>query len=68
MFTRVFGYFFYFKLKYFVWLNNYFNYALNMHPTTQLLENARERVTFPIEELTKLIYVNEEIYETFMKA
>lgn len=39
-----------------------------MHPTTQMLENARERVTFPIEELTKLIYVNEEIYETFMKA
>ncbi|CAK60092.1 unnamed protein product (macronuclear) [Paramecium tetraurelia] len=39
-----------------------------MHPTTQLLENARERVTFPTEELTKLIYVNDEIYETFMKA
>ncbi|CAD8203711.1 unnamed protein product [Paramecium octaurelia] len=39
-----------------------------MHPTTQLLENARERVTFPVGELTKLLYVNDEIYETFMKA
>ncbi|CAD8212955.1 unnamed protein product [Paramecium pentaurelia] len=39
-----------------------------MHPTTQLLQEARDRVTFPIQDLTKLIYGNQEIYETFMKA
>ncbi|CAK90239.1 unnamed protein product (macronuclear) [Paramecium tetraurelia] len=39
-----------------------------MHPTTQLLQEARDRVTFPVQDLTKLIYGNEEIYETFMKA
>lgn len=36
-----------------------------MHHTTQLLSDARAKVTFPLDEMTHLLYDNKE-YEDFM--
>jgi hypothetical protein len=33
-----------------------------MHHTTKLLEDARAKVNFPLKEMTKVVYGNDEIY------
>ena len=39
-----------------------------MHPTTKLLEDARALVSFPLKEMTKVLYGNERMLNLVMES
>ena len=39
-----------------------------MHPTTKLLEDARAKVSFPLKEMTQVIYGTQRVYDLYSKT